>query len=107
MQPRLKDDVNLARAAIQIEQQFAKNHYHGSERNPSILVVSGSCPIVLSCPHAVNHTRAGKIKLADTFTGALGIQLASLTQSHALIYARTTSEDPNYDVGGTYKQQLK
>ncbi len=46
-------------------------------------------------------------KDADIYTGALATQLASLTKASALIYARTSKEDPNDDADGEYKRQLR
>lgn len=97
---------DLAKAAIALEEQYAKNCHQGSRRGPALIEILGANPILISCPHAVNHPRNGKLKLADTFTGPIGIQLAELTKSYALIYARTTDEDPNYDNDGPYKKRL-
>lgn len=92
--------------AISLEGRFAANRHTGRKGGPALIEIAGSHPILISCPHAVNHPREGKLKLADTFTGPLGRQLAYLTDAFALIYARTTVEDPNYDVDGPYKRKL-
>jgi hypothetical protein len=100
------EDSVLVDAAIQMERQFSEDNYNGSMRGPKLIVRQGIIPIVLSSPHAVNHPREGLLKLADTFTGTLALQLASLTGASALVYAHMSTEDPNYDVDGPYKQQL-
>src|ERR1035441_4238255 len=97
----------LVESALRIERQFSDNQYYGCPGNPPILSLAGRMPLILSCPHAVNHPREGSTKLADTFTGTLGIQLSELTGTPALIYSRTTSEDPNYDEDGPYKRALR
>jgi len=101
-----QENYDLAKAAIQFERQFAANHHSGSKSNRPIIHLSGTLPLIISCPHAVNHPREGRLKLADTFTGPLAMQLAAFTKAHALIYARTSNEDPNYDADGPYKREL-
>lgn len=97
---------SLIQRALQMEHQFAENIYNGSDAGPPMIVLPGDVPIVVSSPHAVNHPRDGRVKLADTFTGTLALQLASLTGVSALVYARMSEEDPNYDTDGPYKRQL-
>jgi hypothetical protein len=96
----------LVDAAIQMEHQFAENGYSGSSTGPALLMLQGDVPIIISSPHAVNHPREGRLKVAEILTGTLALQLASLTQASVLVYAHTSEEDPNYDVDGPYKQQL-
>jgi len=92
--------------ALKLEAQFAANKYSGSHQNPPIIEVVGRRSVVISCPHAVNHPRENRLKLADTFTGALGLQLAEFTGASLLVYARTTEEDPNFDKAGPYKTHI-
>ena len=96
----------LARQALGLEAQFSSNHYQGSSHGPTIIQTKGKLPVVISSPHAVNHPRDGRLKLADTFTGALALQLSEMTGAPAVIYSRTSEEDPNYDEDGAYKQLL-
>ncbi len=101
--------LDIKAAAIELEKQFQENDYTGSLREPPLRLIEGSIPVVLSCPHAVKHYRGGRRdpQEAEVYTGALTIQLASLTKAHALIFAHTSKEDPNYDAGGEYTSQLK
>lgn len=101
-----KDEQALIHKALQMEKQFAKDGYMGSHGEPELTVIRGKIPIVISSPHAVNHPREGRLKLADTFTGSLALQLASLTNAHVIVYSHTAQEDPNYDNDGPYKQQI-
>jgi hypothetical protein len=96
----------IAQEAPLVERQFAARSYCGKSIGPEVIEIIGNVPILLSSPHATNHPREGRVKLADTFTGTLAIQLAKLTGASALIYARTTDEDPAYDADGYYKQRL-
>lgn len=106
MQYLNSEDASLISTAIAMEGQFAANDYTGSNIGPALRVLPGDVPIILSSPHAVKHPRDGQLKRADTFTGPLALQLAELSRTSALVYARTSDEDPNYDVDGPYKQQL-
>lgn len=100
-------DLRIAHQAVELETQFADNLHNGRQSdNSNLKLVLGSTPIIISAPHAVNHPRDGQLKLADTFTGPVALQLAEMLRSTALVYAQTYSEDPNYDADGPYKQIL-
>ena len=101
-----REGLSLVDAAICMEAQFEANGYNGSSTAPALLMSPGDVPIVISAAHAVNHPREGQIKFAEILTGALVLQLASLTQTSALVYARTSGEDPSYDIDCSYKRQL-
>jgi hypothetical protein len=98
--------AKLALEALELEKCFSANRYAGATANRPILHTQGAIPVVISAPHAVNHPRHGRMKLADTFTGTLALQLSRQTGAPAFVYAQTTSEDPNYDEGGAYKTAL-
>lgn len=104
----LKDESrpNYPEEGILIERLFASNRHCGLQSVTPIIYFPGLAPVLLTSPHAVNHPREGLIKYADTFTGPLAIQLASMTESAALVYAKTHGNDPNYDDGGLFKAQL-
>jgi hypothetical protein len=102
----IEPSQELARQALELEAQFSLNHYEGSSHGPEIIRTKGKLPVVISSPHAVSHPREGRLKLADTFTGALALQLSQRTGAPAIIHSRTSEEDPNFDENGTYKQLL-
>ncbi len=106
MQHLNSEDAIIVSTAMAMEGQFVENSYTGSSVGPALRVLLGDVPIIISSPHAVKHPRKGQLKPADTFTGPLALQLAELSRTSALVYARTSDEDPNYDVDGPYKQQL-
>jgi hypothetical protein len=97
----------VAEEATELEKQFLANGYRGRRNGPYILEVRGTLPVVISAPHAV---RCGiKVQNKQTpqmYTGALAIQLATLTGASALVSARTSDEDPNRDEPGEYKPKL-
>jgi hypothetical protein len=101
-----QDTLTIAQGASLIEEQFAACHYDGEPTGPEIIEILGNAPIILSSPHATNHPREGRVKLADLFTGTLAIQLAHLTGASALIAAHKTDEDPAYSTDGRYKRRL-
>jgi len=103
-QVKISDDV--IEEALRLEAQFAANKHSGVAQNPQVMEILGRRPLLLSCPHAVNHPRDRRLKLADTFTGALGLQLAASTDASIIVYARTSAEDPNYDADGPYKRSI-
>jgi hypothetical protein len=101
------DQITLAKKAIELERQFRANRCQGEDSNLSPLVMKGTAHFVISAPHAVIHHRDGKKKLNEPFTGALALQLHERTGANAIIYARTTDEDPNWDKTSWYKTRLK
>jgi hypothetical protein len=101
------DQITLAEEAIELERQFRANKRRGEDSNLSPLVRKGTAHVVISAPHAVIHHRDGKKKLNEPYTGALALQLHERTGASAIIYARTTDEDPNWDKTGLYKAKLK
>jgi hypothetical protein len=101
------DQYTLAEEAIELEKQFRANRHRGKESNPCPLVRKGRAHFVISAPHAVIHYRDGKKKLNEPYTGALALQLHERTGASAIIYARTTGEDPNWDQTSLYKTKLK
>lgn len=101
------DPRSLAQEAIELEQLFQANNYRGKETNPCPWVLVGSTPVVISAPHAVMHPRRGQQRENEPYTGPLALQLHATTGASAIIYARTTAEDPNYDKNSPYKEALK
>jgi hypothetical protein len=104
--PPTQPHNELASEALALERQFSANRYSGSSRCPAILRTAGDLPVIISAPHAVNHPREGGLKLADTFTGSLSLQLSKRIGAPAVIYSRTSGEDANYDEDGSYKRAL-
>src|SRR5207247_7003850 len=101
----MDNTYGIAKEAIELEKQFRENGCHGKKTNPPVLLKKG-VGVMISAPHAVTHYRNGKVKLNEPYTGTLALQLAYRTGASAIIYARTTQEDANYDASGTYKQTL-
>jgi hypothetical protein len=101
-----REDSDLVEMAIQMEAEYAQHCHTGSETGPALFMLQGAVPIIISSPHAVKHPRGDRLKKSEILTGPLARQLASLTQTSVLVYARTYKEDPNYDPDGPYKQQL-
>lgn len=91
---------------LKLEKRFACNHYHGKGEK-DFVVCEGTIPIMISAPHAVNHTREGQLKYADKFTGAFALLLHSLTGCHIIYSARHYSYDPNYDASNAYQLFLQ
>ena len=79
--------------------------YETDEAIPSFKFYEGNKNVIFSCPHAVNQTRKGKIKLADINTGPLGIALNNLGYP-VLIKTKNLNDDANYDLKSEYKKFL-
>lgn len=95
----------LSDRAGQIEMSLFPKHDR-IETADLFLKVKGSLPVLLSAPHAVRHTRCGKIKKSDRVTGTLALLLAEETDCSALCLCRNYGGDPNYDEVSPYKQEL-
>lgn len=91
--------------ASQMEMSLFPKHDR-IETDDLFLSVKGSFPVLLSAPHAVRHTRSGKIKKSDRVTGTLALLLAEATGCSALCLRRNYGGDPNYDEVSPYKQEL-
>lgn len=82
------------------ERMFLANDYHGNIKSQSLAkVIDGTIPVILSAPHAVNHTRRnGKPKSADVFTGSIALLLQKITDCSAIVLTRYEKD---------YSQRLK
>jgi hypothetical protein len=90
------------------EKQFAFNDYKGQMGAKIPFDVKwGSGPILLSAPHATKLFRNNRIKDQDDYTGAIGLLLHRYTNCHFIYTTRCTSEDPNFVIGGAYKEQIR
>ena len=91
---------------LKLEKRFACHQYNGKGIR-DFINCEGTIPIMISAPHAVNHTRDGQLKYADKFTGGLALLLHKLTGCHILYSARNCSYDPNYDKDNAYQLFLQ
>lgn len=96
----------VAEEARELEKQFQASGYTGRRNGPYILEVKGTLPVVISAPHAVRCGIKVQKQTPQMYTGALALQLATLTGASALVSARTSDEDPNRDEPGQYKPKL-
>lgn len=62
--------------------------------------------MLVSAPHACNHIRDGVNKMAEEFTGAMAVQLAASCGCHAIVTTHNSTEDPNWQAAGAYKNKL-
>lgn len=60
---------------------------------------------MVSVPHAVNHYRNGKIKLADRYTGGIARYLHKVTNCHLIYNCKFNNCDYNYDTYNSNKYQ--
>lgn len=105
-----------------MEQAFIAQRYDGdrpdplpgrrlSEPAPGIIEIAGTSRpgLVVTAPHATNHTRSGEVKWADRGTGGLALLLAELTGCGALIAVGGLTAEPgdaNFDAHHPLKDRL-
>ena len=70
------------------------------------IFIEGDLPLLVTAPHASVHTRMGKLKRQEFYTGALSVMLHSLTGCHVLYTNRLMEVDPNYYDDSTFKVRL-
>ena len=88
----------------ELEKPFSANIYDGG--GPADFVIEpGTCPVMISAPHAVNHFRCGQEKKADMYTGGLARYLHEVTGCHVICSCRQALRDPNYDPPGANPYQ--
>ena len=92
--------------AVEVFENSKQKFYNVDEKNPSFVFLLGTKKeVMFSCPHAVAQIRNGKVKLADIFTGPLGMALSDLGYS-VIIKTNTLNDDANYDLKCEYKKEL-
>ncbi|WP_066634893.1 hypothetical protein [Desulfolucanica intricata] len=78
-----------------------------AQAQESFWYLPGRVPVLLSAPHAVRHSRLGKTKPADTYTGTVAVLLHHLVNCSVLVNRRNYGGDPNFDRVCAYKDYLK
>ena len=92
--------------AVEIFKSSKEKFYNVNKNAQSFTLLPGKNKgIIFSCPHAVAQIREGKEKLADIFTGPLGLALNNLGYE-VLIKTNTFNDDANYDRKSPYKKYL-
>jgi hypothetical protein len=100
--------MNYTRELESLELLFSKNGYNGDLKSESkVGGYLGSVPVLISAPHSVNHYREGKLKYADMYTGALVMLIQKLTGCYCIFSTGVCEEDPNFILGGSYKNLLE
>ena len=69
-------------------------------------IEGGFRPILLSAPHATQHTRANEPKMEEEFTAAFARYLSAKTGCHAIYTVYRQGEDPNWDTESSYKRAV-
>ena len=97
----MKDEI------LALESDFSNNGYFGTNvwTEEKYRVISGSTPVLLSAPHAVNQFRGDDVRDAEKFTGGIVRFLSRATNSFA-IFQMFTHQDPNTDSESLYKDAV-
>ncbi len=61
---------------------------------------------MLSAPHGVEHTRAGRVKPAEVQTSDLARDLHRSLHCPVIIKTKSNDDDPNYDEHSPYRDAL-
>lgn len=70
--------------------------------------VWGSRPLIISASHATPHVRLGRVKYAESKTGAIALLLGQILGGVSIIPLLPQNDDPNFDLieNGLYKATL-
>lgn len=90
---------------IQLEEDIRYQEF-APAGEPEFVHVKGSIPILISAPHGAAHTRNGKPKDEDEFTGGMTQLIGQETGAHVLYARRNSATDPNFDPAAPYKKKL-
>ena len=97
----MKDEI------LALESDFSNNSYYGTNvwTEEKYRVISGTNPVLLSAPHAVNQFRGEDVRDAEKYTGAITRFISRATNSFA-IFQMFTHQDPNTDEESMYKNAV-
>lgn len=93
----------MQRKIIEYEHKFSNNN-----KGLEIYTSKGTTPILLSTPHSAYHSREGKLKPKELFTGGIGNYIHATTNCHLIQSVASEFWDPNYDIESKslYKREL-
>lgn len=69
-------------------------------------ILQGKGLVMLSAPHGVEHTRAGRVKPAEVQTSDLARDLHRSLHCPVIIKTKSNDDDPNYDEHSPYRDAL-
>ncbi len=72
----------------------------------SFAIEAGSGPVMISAPHSVEQTRAGRIKYGEYHTGVLARMLHDETGCHIIYKSHNKHDDANFDRTSPYRDAL-
>lgn len=89
---------------IEYEYKFSNDN-----RGLEIYTAQGRMPILLSTPHSAYHSREGKCKPKELFTGGIGKYIHEIKDCHLIQSVASEFWDPNYDTESRslYKRELQ
>lgn len=72
----------------------------------SFIIQEGQCPVMLSAPHAVEHTRNGQLRYPEPQTAYLSRKLHESLDCPYICKTENQEDDANYDRHSPYKETL-
>ncbi len=72
----------------------------------SFIIQEGQCPVMLSAPHAVEHTRNGQLRYPEPQTAYLARRLHESLDCPYICKTHNQEDDANYDCFSPYREKL-
>lgn len=88
-----------------LEYEFTLNDSNGI-KGPPFKIAEGDLPILISCPHSVNHMRGLKLKSRETYVGAISKLLHKSTGANLIYKSFNDGFDDNYILHTPYKDAI-
>ena len=91
------------------ERLFSQNNNNGNRDDDGTYTFLEGKPesrILITVPHPVTHIRNNEVKLAEPYTGSLGLSLHDYTDAHVLYITKET-DDVNYYHDVPFKEEMR
>lgn len=76
------------------------------DREQSFVLIEGNSKVMVSAPHAVEHTREGKVRYPEPQTADLAKELHERLDCPIIYKTANAGDDANYDTECIYKETL-
>ena len=89
-----------------IEKIYNLESLFEEDRAEPFVIKEGVGAVMVSAPHSVSQTRAGRIKQAEPQTGALALLLRENLKCPVICKTANSGDDANFDMVSSYKTAL-
>jgi hypothetical protein len=93
---------------IELSRQLRRESETGTAPSAIGVKAWGERPLIISAAHATPHIRRGRLKSAESKTGAIALHLGSILGGVSILPLLPQDDDPNFDLleTGLYKSTL-